>query len=95
MYLCRTSALGASRRSYRSHRSLGGRLLPGWHFRGEKIEFDGREGRVYDGGLYMDTGDPGDVVGFILRLYECLSWTTLPHRRNWGNDVGSSSSRRP
>jgi hypothetical protein len=86
MCLCRTSALGVSRRSYRCHRSLGGRLLPGWHFRGEKIEFDGREVRVYD---------PCDVVGFLLRLYECLSWTTLRYSRNWGDDVGSSSSRRP
>ena len=60
-----------------------------------KIVFDGREVRVYDGGLYTDTGDPGEVVGFILRLYECLSWTTLRHSRNCGNDVGSSSSRRP
>jgi hypothetical protein len=63
---------------------------PDGTFEGEKIEFDGREVRVYDGGLYTDTGDPGDVVGFILRLYECPDGYRV-HELLWSPVAGRST----
>jgi hypothetical protein len=64
-----------------------GECLPDGRFVGEKIEFDGREVGVYDG-LFTDTEDPGDVLGFVFRLYECpegyrvheLLWPVMPGR---------------
>jgi hypothetical protein len=64
-----------------------GDYLPDGRFVGTKIEFDGREVGVCDG-LYTDTEDPGDVLGFIFRLYECpdgyrvheLLWSVVPGR---------------
>ena len=64
-----------------------GEYLPNGRFRGKEIEFDGSEVDVHDG-LWTDTADPGDVYGFVLRLYECpdgyrvheLVWHLVPGR---------------
>jgi hypothetical protein len=64
-----------------------GEYLPDGRFKGREIAFDGSEVDVHDG-LWTDTVDPGDVYGFVLRLYECpdgyrvheLVWHLVPGR---------------
>lgn len=67
-----------------------GVYLPDGTFEGERVEFVGREVRVYDGGLYTDTGDPGDVVGFIFRLYESPDGYRV-HELLWSPVAGRST----
>jgi hypothetical protein len=43
-----------------------GMYLPGGTFEGKRIEFDGRDVGVYDGGLYTGAGNPDEVYGFNL-----------------------------
>jgi len=64
-----------------------GEYLPNGGFRGKNVAFIGSKVGVHDG-LWTDTEDPGDVYGFVLRLYECpdgyrvheLVWHLVPGR---------------
>jgi hypothetical protein len=62
-----------------------GDYLPDGTFEGEEIKFEGREVEVRDG-LNTETDDPGNVLGFVFRLYQCpegyrvheLLWPVVP-----------------
>jgi hypothetical protein len=64
-----------------------GDYFPDGTFKGEEVEFEGREVDIYDG-LDTESEDPGDVWGVVVRLYECpdgyrvheLVWSLLPGR---------------
>jgi hypothetical protein len=64
-----------------------GEYLRDGTFVGEQVEFDGYAVEIYDG-LYTGSGDPSQVHGLVLRLYECpdgyrvheLLWPLIPGR---------------
>ncbi len=64
-----------------------GEYLRDGTFVGEQVEFDGYAVEIYDG-LYTGSGDPSQVHGVVLRLYECpdgyrvheLLWSVVPGR---------------
>jgi hypothetical protein len=67
-----------------------GNYHPDGRFEGERIQFDGREVGVYDGGLYTGAGNPDEVYGFILRLYECPDGYRV-HELIWSPVAGRST----